>query len=128
MSRCPHGLPLFDLTESTNRQARLEAMYILRAAIRLELTPRQRTCLLMYYENGFTMQEIAEQSGVSRQAVWDIIRRAEQSLLDYEEKTGQVARAVKRRQELEALEELVSNLPDCREKQEIARRLAELND
>ena len=80
MSRCPHGLPLFGLTGNTNRQARLEAMYILRAAIRLELTPRQRTCLLMYYENGFTMQEIAEQLGLNRSTVCRHIGKAMQRL------------------------------------------------
>ena len=92
------------------------------------LTDKQREYYDLHYNADLSLQEIAEQSGVSRQAVWDIIRRAEQSLMAYEDKTGLVARAVGRRHELEALEELVSRLPESEEKQEIARRLAELND
>ena len=92
------------------------------------LTEKQQEYYDLHYNADLSLQEIAEQSGVSRQAVWDIIRRAEQSLMGFEEKTGLVARAVKRRQAVEELEELVSRLPDCGEKQELARRLAELND
>lgn len=42
------------------------------------------------------MAEIAEQSGISRQGVWDIIRRAEAAMTEIEEKTGLIKRFTER--------------------------------
>ena len=92
------------------------------------LTEKQREYYDLHYNADLSLQEIAEQSGVSRQAVWDIIRRAEQSLVDLEEKTGLVSRAVRRRKAVEEIAEIVSRLPAGEEKQAILARLDELND
>lgn len=92
------------------------------------LTEKQREYYDLHYNADLSLQEIAEQSGVSRQAVWDIIRRAEQSLMDFEDKTGLVSRAVRRRKAVEEIELLISRLPDCEEKRAIAGKLSELND
>ncbi len=92
------------------------------------LTDKQREYYDLHYNADLSLQEIAEQSGVSRQAVWDIIRRAEQSLMDYEDKTGLVARAVRRRKAAEEMERLISSLPESGEKTALAACLAELSD
>ncbi len=92
------------------------------------LTEKQREYYDLHFNNDLSLQEIAEQSGVSRQAVWDIIRRAEQSLVEIEEKTGLVGRAVRRRKSLEALEELIASLPDSGERAKMLRIVEELND
>ena len=65
------------------------------------LTEKQQEYYDLHFNSDLSLQEIAEQSGVSRQAVWDIIRRAEQSLMELEDKTGLVARAVRRRKSLD---------------------------
>ncbi|MBE7018064.1 MAG: winged helix-turn-helix transcriptional regulator [Ruminococcaceae bacterium] len=92
------------------------------------LTEKQREYYDLHFNSDLSLQEIAEQSGVSRQAVWDIIRRAEQSLFEIEEKTGLVSRAVRRRKSLEELEKMISLLPEDENKAEILRIIEELND
>lgn len=92
------------------------------------LTEKQREYYDLHFNSDLSLQEIAEQSGVSRQAVWDIIRRAEQSLVEIEEKTGLVARAVRRRRSLEELEKMISQLPEGENKAKILRIMEELND
>ncbi|MBF8418597.1 putative DNA-binding protein [Heyndrickxia coagulans] len=52
------------------------------------LTPKQRSYMSLYYLDDLSLGEIAEQYGVSRQAVYDNIKRTEQTLEDYEKKLG----------------------------------------
>ena len=92
------------------------------------LTDKQREYYDLHYNSDLSLFEIAEMSSTSRQAVWDIIRRAEQTLRDIEAKTGLVARAVKRNRLLDELGALVSALPDSPEKRTILDKLAELGD
>jgi predicted DNA-binding protein YlxM (UPF0122 family) len=61
------------------------------------LTDKQREYFDLHYNEDLSLAEIAAQSGVSRQGVWDIIRRAETTLLDMEAKTGLVHRDQERR-------------------------------
>lgn len=56
------------------------------------LTPRQRECYDLHCNEDLSLAEIAEQCGISRQGVWDNIRRAEAVLADIEEKTGLIRR------------------------------------
>ena len=51
------------------------------------LTDKQRECFDLHFNEDLSLSEIAEQLSISRQAVWDNIRRAELSLSEYEEKT-----------------------------------------
>ncbi|MBQ8264011.1 MAG: YlxM family DNA-binding protein [Oscillospiraceae bacterium] len=92
------------------------------------LTEKQREYYDLHYNSDLSLQEIAEQSGVSRQAVWDIIRRAEQSMSELEDKTGLVARAVRRRKAVEELQELISALPEGEQKAAMLAKTQELND
>ncbi len=48
------------------------------------LTEKQRVYIELYYAEDFSLGEIAEHFDVSRQAVYDNIRRTEKSLLKYE--------------------------------------------
>ncbi|MCM3022466.1 putative DNA-binding protein [Heyndrickxia ginsengihumi] len=50
------------------------------------LTPKQRSYMSLYYLDDFSLGEIAEEFGVSRQAVYDNIKRTEQMLEEYEQK------------------------------------------
>lgn len=92
------------------------------------LTDKQRAYYDLHYMSDLSLFEIAEMQGTSRQAVWDILRRAEQTLRDIEAKTGLVARAMQRRAALSELGALIETLPDSDTKQELLRRLAELED
>ncbi|MCA1053484.1 putative DNA-binding protein [Rossellomorea aquimaris] len=50
------------------------------------LTPKQRSYMSLYYLDDFSLGEIAEEYNVSRQAVYDNIKRTESMLEEYEEK------------------------------------------
>ena len=67
------------------------------------LTDKQRECFDLHYNEDLSLAEIAEQLGVSRQGVWDNIRRAETAMEDIEAKTGLLRRFEENRRELESL-------------------------
>ena len=92
------------------------------------LTDKQREYYDLHYMSDLSLFEIAEMNGTSRQAVWDILRRAEQTLRDIEGKTGLVARAMQRRAALAELSALAETLPDSETKREMLRRLSEIGD
>lgn len=50
------------------------------------LTPKQKSYMSLYYLDDYSLGEIAEEYGVSRQAVYDNIKRTEAMLEEYEEK------------------------------------------
>lgn len=54
----------------------------------LLLTDKQKIALDMYYNMDFSLSEIAENLGVSRQCARDFIKKGEANLLAFEEKTG----------------------------------------
>lgn len=50
------------------------------------LTQKQQNYMSLYYRNDFSLSEIAEECNVSRQAVYDTIKRTEQIIEEYEKK------------------------------------------
>lgn len=74
------------------------------------LTDKQRECYTLHFCDDLSLAEIAEQCGVSRQGVWDNIRRADTTLQDIEEKTGLVRRFTRTRKYLEALKKQLESL------------------
>lgn len=52
------------------------------------LTKKQRECLALRIAYDFSLAEIGENLGISRQAVHDSISRAEELLFEYEKKLG----------------------------------------
>lgn len=50
------------------------------------LTNKQKEYMSLYYIEDFSLGEIAEQFNVSRQAVYDNLKRSEESLKNYENK------------------------------------------
>lgn len=65
------------------------------------LTPKQQDIMQMYYENDLSLSEIADDQHVTRQAVYDIIKRAEKTLEEYENKLGLVAKFTDTRQKMQ---------------------------
>jgi len=92
------------------------------------LTEKQKEYYDLHYNSDLSLFEIAEMNGTSRQAVWDIIRRAEQTLREIEAKTGLVARAMQRRGTVAEIAALAEALPESETRSEIIRRLAELEE
>ncbi len=67
------------------------------------LTQRQRDLAELYYNEDFSLSEIAESTGITRQAVRDSLRHSEQTLLQTEEKLGMAERIVGMRECLESI-------------------------
>ena len=56
------------------------------------LTERQKEFYELYYNEDLSLSEIAENYGISRQGVRDVIVRAEATLTELEDKTGIIRR------------------------------------
>jgi predicted DNA-binding protein YlxM (UPF0122 family) len=67
------------------------------------LTERQRELVELHYADDWSLTEIAEHLGISRQAVHDHLRRAEEQLEAYERTLGLVAAHHRRRQTVQQL-------------------------
>ena len=67
------------------------------------LTEKQRRCCDLHFNEDLSLGEIAEQLGISRQGVWDNIRRGESTLREIETKTGLIRRFLLTRARLDVL-------------------------
>ena len=56
------------------------------------LSERKQSVLALYYNEDFSLAEIAEEIGISRQGARDLIKKAEEELRHLEEKLGLVAK------------------------------------
>ena len=74
------------------------------------LTPRQRECYELHYNDDLSLSEIAEQCGISRQGAWDNIRRASEALEEMEEKTGLIRRLSETERHLRHLRALLKEI------------------
>lgn len=89
------------------------------------LTEKQRKYWDLHWNEDYSLAEIAETDGLSRQGVWAVLRRAEANLQEIEEKTGIIRRFLDRRAEIQKIrEELSERLPD---NDDSRRLLAELD-
>ena len=70
------------------------------------LTEKQRDVMVQYYNDDYSLAEIAENFGITRQGVRDAIKRGEATLLELEEKIGFAARSRVLREGISRLEAL----------------------
>ncbi|MDR3349880.1 MAG: YlxM family DNA-binding protein [Acidaminococcales bacterium] len=71
------------------------------------LTERQRKCIEQHYFDDLSLSEVAENFGVSRQAVHDIIKRAVETMNDFENKLGLAGRCSKEKGNLSEIASLI---------------------
>lgn len=74
------------------------------------LTEKQRQCFDMRYNQDLSLGEIAQDMGVSRQAVCDNLRRTEALLRKMEDKVGYVGRDLKLRKVLRSIRQAAAQL------------------
>ena len=74
------------------------------------LTERQQRCLELHLYEDFSLSEIGEELGISRQAVYDNIHRAEAAMKSYEAKLGLAARYESERAVLSELDQSIAEL------------------
>lgn len=75
------------------------------------LTERQQTFLKCYYQDDYSLGEIADDFAISRQAVYEHLKRSEQALEEYEKKLRLAARHERLEAGLDQLERLIGELP-----------------
>lgn len=76
------------------------------------LTAKQKEYFDLHYNADYSLGEIAQMTGISRQGVWDIIKRAEETLRRTEEKTGLIRRF---HENMEAVTEMETTIEQLKE-------------
>jgi predicted DNA-binding protein YlxM (UPF0122 family) len=94
-----------DALEKTNRINVLHDFY---GAL---LTEKQQTFVKCYFHDDYTLGEIAAEFQISRQAVYEHLKRAEQVLEEYESKLGLVDRHGRLLAGIDLLESQIAELP-----------------
>ena len=89
------------------------------------LSERKRSVMDMYYNEDFSLAEIAAEIGISRQGARDIIKKSEEELLFYEEKLGLAKRF---RNTQASTHKLLSLLEQSDVSDEVCRAAQELAD
>lgn len=94
------------------------------------LTEKQRHFFELYYEQDLSLGEIAGEYGISRQAVYDILRRTENILEKYEARLGLLGRHLadqeRLREGLQLADALLAQITD--ETTETREKLARLRE
>ena len=92
------------------------------------LTERQRELFDLYYNEDLSLAEIAENCGISRQGVRDVIVRAENAMTELEDKTGLVRRFLQMQQHVDAIADAARDIKTINYRQYENHRLEELAD
>ena len=79
------------------------------------LTERRQVLLRLYLEEDLSLQEIADQVGISRQGVYDAILKAQAQLESYEERLSLLARYRGIQAEIDACREALKRVPEAPE-------------
>ena len=77
------------------------------------LTQKQQSILNMYLNEDLSLSEIAKIDNISRQAAFDLLKRSEGVLLNYDEKLKLFDRYIKNRELLEELKTCVDKNVDA---------------
>ena len=92
------------------------------------LTARQKELFDLYYNDDLSLAEIAENEGISRQGVRDVIVRAEAAMQEIEDKTGLIRRFEQMRGHLDAISAAAEEINTINYRQYEDPRLKELSD
>ncbi|MGI6204169.1 MAG: YlxM family DNA-binding protein [Anaerovoracaceae bacterium] len=90
------------------------------------LTDRQNETVRLYYEENCSLAEIAQELGVSRQAVHDSLKSAEAALAGYEEKLGLARKFAKTEEAIEKIDAKIDEIIKSSGDDKLARKLEEI--
>lgn len=89
------------------------------------LTERQKEFYDLYYNEDLSLAEIAENYGISRQGVRDVIVRAEATMTDIEDKTHLIRRFYRMQEELTAIDQAADRLLEAAAMGTLTEEIAE---
>ena len=92
------------------------------------LTERQKEFFDLYYNEDLSLSEIAENAGISRQGVRDVIVRAEAQMQEIEDKTSLIRRFEQMRSHLDAIGAAAAEIKTINYRQYEDARLNDLAD
>lgn len=83
------------------------------------LTDKQRNIMDLYYNLDLSLAEIAEHTDTSRQAVYDIIRRCNRLLVQYEKKLGLMDGRLKLKEKMDDIFRMLDSIENAENKVKI---------
>jgi predicted DNA-binding protein YlxM (UPF0122 family) len=95
------------------------------------LTEKQREVMELYHEENFSIVEIARELKVSKQAIYDNLRKSDKILREYEAKLGLMMSLLKTRELVESIEGKIDELtksPELPKEGELREGLLEIRD
>lgn len=92
------------------------------------LTEKQKSIIDLYYFNDFSLNEIAQEHNITRQAVLDMIKRTEKLLKHYESKLMLVEKYINRKSKIENILSLIDKANDDGRLSQIKNMISEILD
>ncbi len=86
------------------------------------LTEHRQKLLRLYCDEDMSLAEIAEQEGISRQAVHDALRRGQKQLDEYERVLGLMGRYRSMQAEVDTCRKMLENIVPTQETEENLKR------
>jgi len=87
------------------------------------LTEKQREIYDLYYQQDLSLGEISELRGVSREAVYDTLKRSEDALKSYESKLRLLEKYQFSREITKEIAQIIASLKKREEQEQIDRKL-----
>lgn len=91
------------------------------------LKDNQKEVFENYVLDNYSLSEIAEDRGISRQAVHDMLKRAEKTLSDYEEKLHLVKKFMAIKEDVNRIHQISTKLTDSKDR-EFAIEIVSITD
>jgi hypothetical protein len=89
------------------------------------LTDKQQKIIKSYFYNDLSLSEIADNIGISRQGVYDHLKRSEKSLKEYENKLDLLSKYNEIRRNINELEDMLveKNILSSKRSDELSKKL-----
>lgn len=94
---------------------KLEQIILLKDFYGPLLTARQQEVINLYYEQDWSLSEIASQYNITRQAVYDLVKRSERLLQEYEQRLHLVERFQNTQAQIEDVYRLLNSADSDRD-------------
>lgn len=92
------------------------------------LTEKQKDIMELYFNQDLSLAEISELTNTSRQAIYDIIKRCNKLLIDYEDKLKLMKKSDKIKSDKELIIKKINRLQEENNDKQIEKALQELKD